>query len=73
MLMEIDSPDLMEDIQALGQAAAQYDIPAHAGTGSNANRTDREGKKPSHVVVDETHPFDLDAYVAGYSGKHFLI
>lgn len=28
-----------------------------------------EGKKPNPVLVDDAHPFDLDAYISSYSGE----
>lgn len=29
-----------------------------------------EGKKPLLVTVDEAHPFELESYIAAYSGKN---
>lgn len=28
-----------------------------------------EGKKPLIVIVDDDHPFELESYIAAYSGK----
>lgn len=27
-------------------------------------------KAPRDIAVDDAHPFELDAYIAGYSGNH---
>ena len=58
--MEIDPPEFIEDLSSpQGQTQAQLETSAKA-----------EGKKPvTTVVVDDAHPFDLDAYISAYNGE----
>lgn len=42
----------------------------HEDTSHGKETTDRpDGKKPLTVLVDDAHPFELEAYVSSYSGK----
>jgi hypothetical protein len=34
-----------------------------------STQTEPSGRTYWAVIVDDGHPFDLDAYIAGYSGK----
>ena len=53
-MMDIDIQDqLLEDIESQGE-------------GSGGTRS--ESKKPIRVVVDDAHPFELESYIAGYTG-----
>lgn len=42
-----------------------FEQSGYAGTMASTKLVD---KRPSIVPVDEAHPFDLDAYISGYSG-----
>lgn len=57
--MEIDPPELTEEGAILqGQTQAQIETAGKV-----------EGKKPNPVLLDDAHPFDLDAYISSYSGE----
>lgn len=42
-----------------------FDQAAYGGTGSIPKSAE---KRPAIMPVDDAHPFDLDAYISGYSG-----
>ena len=60
-MMDIDMQDqIMEDALMQPQIEA---IQSLSGGGSRS-----ESKKPLRIVVDDAHPFDLEGYIAGYTG-----
>ena len=58
--MEVDPPEFIEELSSpQGQTQAQLETSAKV-----------EGKKQViAVVVDDGHPFDLDAYISAYNGE----
>ena len=46
------------------------DPPSQYATGSAGESKDQKKEKVV-VVVDDAHPFDLDAYIASYSGVSY--